>query len=783
MYDNGHGTKENPELAAKWYLKAAKNGSAIAQNNIGLWYERGVDIEQDRTQALRWFRAAADQGNESAAKNLARLEAFMTQVLTPQAMEVEVPSANQRIKKRSRKPNTERCKPLLDASTPSVYRRNAFRITGLPVDATPRQFKRRLGDLKDAEEMGDAEEEHTHAFALNPPPSMEHIREAEQRLHDPERRMIEEFFWFWPKEWGSSKKDHALSALLNGDKDTAFEAWTADMSDHNSQDSIVARHNLAVMYQLVALDSEHYALDEDLEQDQYMTITKYWRTCFKWWEELTEDETFWSLVTGRIRMLDDPRLTTGFARRMRATLPEAMDKINAMMAIDFIDRGKDLLAEQHIDYMLETHQGQDDVAGTMALVASPLLTRIRAAVDRADKVSTSSPSSADSAASNMIQVVGDPLRILRKFLPPDDYQLVDICDAVAGVCLKCQRSYVRATDDTAGGMAILEAFQGIAASPDTKKEVADALRIARQNVAFAKHGEPISERLKEIDELPSHTRKLDQVRGEIIPQIEELHRHERSSTYEMCADIVAGFLRGLSVSAFNEDGDLSTANRALQLAIGLACDSALIEQLEEDKKQLGNLDKQAHAHDLSREIRSTAVVITQEGIQYKNQSIEAKDLYGLRFGVFVQYTNGAKSNWSYRIDYRARNGRTIIIECKRAFRSEAKVKEDFNAILDATLHQLAPGLVARVAEEIVGGRSYDMGSGCSLTPKGVTFSTGALMWKTEHVIPYSEVRCVSSQGSLILSSSRDKKAQVKLSLREAWNAVLFEHIAKAILAG
>ena len=51
------------------------------------------------------------------------------------------------------------CNQLMDACGPSLYRTNAFRVAGLPVIAGPRQIKRRIDDLLDAEEMGDAMED------------------------------------------------------------------------------------------------------------------------------------------------------------------------------------------------------------------------------------------------------------------------------------------------------------------------------------------------------------------------------------------------------------------------------------------------------------------------------------------------------------------------------------------------------------------------------------------------------------------------------------------------
>jgi len=56
-----------------------------------------------------------------------------------------------------------------------------------------------------------------------------------------------------------------------------------------------------------------------------------------------------------------------------------------------------------------------------------------------------------------------------------------------------------------------------------------------------------------------------------------------------------------------------------------------------------------------------------------------------------------------------------------------------------------------------------------------------LWWKAEHLIPYRDVRCSTDQGWLSLASSRVEKAQIRLSLRASWNAVLFPQIVQAIM--
>lgn len=55
-------------------LKAAELGHVSAQHACGLIYERGEGgVEMSQTKALRWFRAAAAQGDNASEKEVARL--------------------------------------------------------------------------------------------------------------------------------------------------------------------------------------------------------------------------------------------------------------------------------------------------------------------------------------------------------------------------------------------------------------------------------------------------------------------------------------------------------------------------------------------------------------------------------------------------------------------------------------------------------------------------------------------------------------------------------------
>lgn len=69
-----HKDKTITRQAIKWYRKAAQEGHAESQNNLGLLYHRGHGLPKDMEKALFWIRKSAKQGYEVAQKNLPRLD-------------------------------------------------------------------------------------------------------------------------------------------------------------------------------------------------------------------------------------------------------------------------------------------------------------------------------------------------------------------------------------------------------------------------------------------------------------------------------------------------------------------------------------------------------------------------------------------------------------------------------------------------------------------------------------------------------------------------------------
>jgi len=509
------------------------------------------------------------------------------------------PDSDQRAEKDSGRSSRQRgsseCKPLIDAATKDIFRKNAFRITGLSVDLTTREVAKHADKLKMLAELGQDPHTQNAAFPMKPPPSLDEIREAIQKLKDPERRLIDEFFWFWPEEFGQSKSDPAIQALAKSDSKTAIEIWSA--KEKSPTDGVVASHNLALVFHIAALDWENYSVKNEVEEERRQKITDYWKGAFTRWELLATDERFWEKVAARIRQLNEPNLPTGFARRMRATLPEALDKINAELALAFAESGKIELARLHIRFMRETNQGLDNVEKTTELVLAPAKKRLKEQIQRAQERAKKNPQDAASAAKELLQQAQHSAFLFDLFFGKESDLRNELFDEVAAVCNHLQVAYHDATSDNNTCLEILNAVLSLATSIELRQQIEKNIGVLSGFIADKKL-EPVYALLKSIQDSKDHPRsRLGKFNAEVANVLNlAIGDFPRGSdSRNQLFDTVAIVLRGVSLDAWNTHQDRPTAVAANELAIKYAVSQEFKQRLAEDKATLQKMGSQMAA--------------------------------------------------------------------------------------------------------------------------------------------------------------------------------------------
>ena len=73
MYYDGEGVQQDYQKAKQWYEKAAEKKDANAQYILGFMYEKGHGVRQDLATAKEWYGKACDNGKQDGCDAYARL--------------------------------------------------------------------------------------------------------------------------------------------------------------------------------------------------------------------------------------------------------------------------------------------------------------------------------------------------------------------------------------------------------------------------------------------------------------------------------------------------------------------------------------------------------------------------------------------------------------------------------------------------------------------------------------------------------------------------------------
>jgi len=73
LYDFGFGVVQDDREALAWYRKAAEHGSGSGQRSVGDFYRKGRSVEVDAAEAARWYRRGADGDDIRAQHELGQL--------------------------------------------------------------------------------------------------------------------------------------------------------------------------------------------------------------------------------------------------------------------------------------------------------------------------------------------------------------------------------------------------------------------------------------------------------------------------------------------------------------------------------------------------------------------------------------------------------------------------------------------------------------------------------------------------------------------------------------
>jgi tetratricopeptide (TPR) repeat protein len=492
----------------------------------------------NRSQAIDFFRGAL-----SAVPGYAEATRLLEELSAPAWLNVPNPSAT---KPTATKRKTPLCKPLMAAATRFLYVRNAFRLTALPVDALPRDITRQVDRLKIMVELNHAPAGDIAVFSPRPAPTLDEIRDALQRLKEPEARLMDELFWFWPEEFGKSRDDSALQALARGEEKEALRIWRG--KEYAPEIGVTATHNLAVYWHCKALEQENHALAGGGAGEGAQELEATWSLALVQWNKLAGNASFWALIRTRAKQLDAERLPDSFCDSMEGWFLQAIDQASGDLALACVAAGRQADARRHAQRVKQAEAKRNEVGQTAERVLDSTKKRIEQHVAFAKSRGQANPEQGPKAAGELFHHLREAMPLADSLIQVDQW-------APPSTASAWKTQFLQQGSDACAQLMLL-ALPGVSAPPQKRVDV------------FFKR---------------------------IMPQWRQMAEAKMPGLTNPIGDTLAKTLTNIGADAHNQK-DFQTGAKALEVAMQLCEEPQLKKKISGDFEIVTRAAKLAQCH-------------------------------------------------------------------------------------------------------------------------------------------------------------------------------------------
>ncbi|MGH8917548.1 MAG: hypothetical protein ACRD0H_04280, partial [Actinomycetes bacterium] len=262
------------------------------------------------------------------------------------------------------------------------------------------------------------------------------MQAAFEGFRDPERRLVDEVFWFWRTE----PPDAAPDAAGASDLDIA--------------------HDRAVAAHCMALDLEHLGRQRPLTSVERQRRDASWSQATTSWAALIEDPRMWDRLHARIAEIDDPRLTSVTLDDLLDDLPVRLLTIHAQLTLDIAQHDPQDAGRQRRlmdEFISKAHLDTDVVDDVLRDIVAPVVRRIETSCATTRSAAVDDPATACAAGTRTLTELQPVLTAVDAILTVTHPTARAVRDQVAGALNVCavQHSNAAGTDHTA--LAGLEA--------------------------------------------------------------------------------------------------------------------------------------------------------------------------------------------------------------------------------------------------------------------------------------------------------------------------------------
>ncbi|MEO9895988.1 MAG: hypothetical protein ABJD13_01840 [Paracoccaceae bacterium] len=358
--------------------------------------------------------------------------------------------------------------------SPDIYRKNAFRLLGLPTTAKLKQIKRRAALM-----VSQIESEETEALAeyvishISPLPDEPEIREASHRLEAPQERMLDELFWF---REGVEANDLTSVGIRN-----QVVKWLEEEAAQDDR-SIPATQNLVVFYHIIALQIEA-AITSDIPdtdpllKDYHAEADQIWRKVFLKWRKLDRTDEFNKWLKSRFEVVTRDRLKEDdFADLKNQLLLGPLSQV-LMMAFNYGRNERLGETDRLRRTALKCGVSETILSETAASLLQPTADQLLNSIETAQTDIASDAEVAATKATELLDRSVPDLKAMIELVGSDHHFVASIGDALASAANRAQIEISDTLQDHKSSRDILLRGMPFAKSPEL-------IPILEKNLAF-----------------------------------------------------------------------------------------------------------------------------------------------------------------------------------------------------------------------------------------------------------------------------------------------------------
>jgi hypothetical protein len=363
---------------------------------------------------------------------------------------------------------------IFDAASCDVYRRNGFRILGLPVSSTPSEIQKRKSGVERRLRAGlPAGVNRIGDYAV----TEEVLVRAVERLSEPAFRLVDEMLWFWGNDVGSGNNQlaAAVDQFLCGNSYAAFDVWRK-MIKQNSHAVVTAKHDAAVAAHILALEGSVEGLPPP------DSILQTWAEVGATWAEFCAGGCVSAAdyLEERVRAIADPRYSRQLARETADLLPVLVAATFAQQARQWSRYGFPSASKQLLDLLSKSPISADAKAMALRGIVAPLRREVEARTTVVHERGLTEPWECLQAALGLARDGKRLLAEMRLLLPQKDASVIAPGDDLAKALVMLQVRYCNIAKDWKLGQELLLIAKEFAGGEREQQHVDRELSTIRQ---------------------------------------------------------------------------------------------------------------------------------------------------------------------------------------------------------------------------------------------------------------------------------------------------------------